>query len=90
MVAPLPVEGGRGIDQRQRCPRCGAEFSCGAANAARACACSALALTPQRLAAIRESWTGCLCGACLLALAGDDGGSVEPALAPGREPLKRG
>jgi hypothetical protein len=76
-----PGDGGNGVDQRQNCPRCGAEFGCGAGNLAKTCACSALALTARRLAAIRESWAGCLCVACLIALAGENRAPVDPVAA---------
>lgn len=51
-----------------RCPRCGGGFHCGAADAA-PCPCSTLTLTPELQAALRERWQGCLCLACLKALA---------------------
>jgi hypothetical protein len=73
-----PADAGNGVDQLQHCPRCGAEFGCGAGNSARPCACSALALTDSQLAAIRESWTGCLCVACLVALSGESIAAVSP------------
>jgi hypothetical protein len=87
-VAP-PVDGGNGGDQRQHCPRCGAEFGCGAGNPAKPCACSALALTARQLAAIRESWAGCLCVACLFALAGESQAPVDPAAARRSDLIKR-
>jgi hypothetical protein len=69
IVTLPPIDCGSDVDQRQNCPRCGAEFGCGAGNRVKPCACSTLVLTAQRLAAIRESWTACLCVACLAELA---------------------
>lgn len=52
------------------CPRCGGGFHCGA-NDAEPCACGALQLNPALLAELRVRYTGCLCLACLRALAGE-------------------
>lgn len=51
-----------------RCPRCGATFRCGAGDAA-PCACAAVALDAATLAGLRVRFSGCLCPACLRALA---------------------
>jgi hypothetical protein len=59
------------------CPRCGAAFHCGAADAA-PCACTALALDAALLAALRARYVGCLCLRCLQALA-----ATRNAAAPG-------
>jgi hypothetical protein len=52
-------------EQLARCPRCDAEVRCGAADPATPCACKAVALDTQTLAALRERYAGCLCVACL-------------------------
>jgi hypothetical protein len=51
-----------------RCPRCGGGFHCGA-NDPGPCACMGLKLTAELQAALRARYTGCLCLACLAALA---------------------
>ena len=51
-----------------RCPRCGGAFHCGAQDAT-PCACSTLVLTPELQADLRQRYSGCLCLACLRALA---------------------
>jgi Cysteine-rich CWC len=48
-----------------RCPRCGGEFHCGAADPSVPCACKAIALDVPTLAALRERYASCLCMACL-------------------------
>jgi Cysteine-rich CWC len=48
-----------------RCPRCGGDFQCGAADPGTLCACKAVALDAPTLAALRERYAGCLCVACL-------------------------
>ncbi len=48
-----------------RCPRCGGEFQCGVADPTTPCACKAVALDAQTLAALRERYAGCLCVGCL-------------------------
>ncbi len=53
------------------CPRCGAAFACGAAGPA-ACACSAVTLSTALQAQLRSQYSGCLCLACLQALAAQD------------------
>jgi len=50
------------------CPRCGEDFHCGVNDAA-PCACSTLKLDAAKLAALRAQYSGCLCVACLRALA---------------------
>ncbi len=50
------------------CPRCGAAFRCGVADAG-PCACTALKLTDGARAQLREQFCGCLCVACLAAYA---------------------
>ncbi|MBT9596064.1 MAG: cysteine-rich CWC family protein [Vitreoscilla sp.] len=50
------------------CPRCGGGFACGAAGPA-PCACQGVALSAERLAQLRQRYTGCLCLACLVELA---------------------
>lgn len=61
-----------------RCPRCGGTFVCGA-GAPAPCPCTALDLGAPLLAALRQSYTGCLCLGCLheLAAAGD-AATAEP------------
>jgi Cysteine-rich CWC len=51
-----------------RCPRCGGDFRCDAAEPSTPCACKAVALDAQTLAALRERYAGCLCVACLSAI----------------------
>jgi hypothetical protein len=51
-----------------RCPRCGGTFACGAAGPG-PCACTTLSLDAALLARLRERYAGCLCLACLQALA---------------------
>lgn len=51
-----------------RCPRCGAGFHCGVQGPA-PCPCSTLTLTPALQATLRQRYRGCLCLACLQALA---------------------
>jgi Cysteine-rich CWC len=48
-----------------RCMRCGGDFHCGADDPETPCACKAIALDAQTLAALRERYTGCLCLLCL-------------------------
>ena len=55
--------------QPDRCPRCGAGFACGAAGPA-PCACSTVSLSAELQAQLRSQYSGCLCLACLQALAG--------------------
>ena len=51
------------------CPRCGGRFHCGVHDA-EPCACTTIRLDATTLAALRARWSGCLCLACLAALAG--------------------
>lgn len=53
---------------RQRCPRCGGDFHCGA-NDAGPCACTTICLDAASLAALRAQFSGCLCLRCLAAIA---------------------
>jgi Cysteine-rich CWC len=46
------------------CPRCAGAFDCGMLDAA-PCACTALTLTPELLAQLRQRFAGCLCLNCL-------------------------
>lgn len=48
-----------------RCPRCGGDFHCGAADPSTPCACKAVALDAATLAALRQRYAGCLCMTCL-------------------------
>jgi hypothetical protein len=61
------------------CPRCGAAFECGAAlPAATPCACATVDLAPAQRAALRSRYEGCLCLACLQAVArGEAAASAE-------------
>jgi hypothetical protein len=52
-----------------RCPRCGGGFHCGV-NDAGPCPCSTLQLSVELQGRLRERFKGCLCVACLAALAG--------------------
>ncbi|MGD9835296.1 MAG: cysteine-rich CWC family protein [Piscinibacter sp.] len=54
-----------------RCPRCGSAFHCGMNDSAVAgpCACTTLTLTPALRAELAARYKGCLCLACLRALA---------------------
>lgn len=65
MDAPTPAAQ-RPADSR--CPRCGGAFHCGVKDAG-PCACTALALTPELRAELAARFQGCLCLACLRALA---------------------
>jgi hypothetical protein len=58
-----------------RCPRCGGGFHCGARDP-RPCACTAVDLPAATLQALRTRWEGCLCVACLRAVAG--GAAIAP------------
>ena len=57
-----------GSPATDRCPRCGGAFACGAAGPG-PCACTTLRLSAALLARLRERHLGCLCLACLQALA---------------------
>lgn len=54
-----------------RCPRCGGGFTCGAAGPG-PCACGTLTLSDALQARLRQQYSGCLCLACLQALAQAD------------------
>ena len=54
-------------DERDACPRCGAAFHRGVADAA-PCACTTVRLDATMLAALREQYERCLCLSCLLEL----------------------
>ncbi len=54
---------------RDSCPRCGAGFACGMADASRPCPCTTISLGADTLAALRQRYTGCLCLRCLGELA---------------------
>ena len=49
------------------CPRCGAAFHCGAADA-EPCACTAVQLDAATLTTLREQYDRCLCMRCLVEL----------------------
>jgi len=57
------------------CARCGAAFRCGMADAA-PCWCTAVRLDAAVLAGLAQRHAGCLCPACLAALAA---GAAPPA-----------
>jgi len=50
------------------CPHCGASFHCGFDDA-EPCSCTMLQLDAAALAKLRQRYKGCLCLACLRALA---------------------
>ena len=58
-----------------RCPRCGGVFHCGVQDST-PCPCSTLTLSTELQAALRTRYSGCLCLACLKALAA--GAPLEP------------
>ena len=51
-----------------RCPRCGGAFHCGIGDAG-PCPCTGVQLDAALQQRLRERYTGCLCLACLRALA---------------------
>ena len=57
-------------DDRDVCPRCGAAFHCGVADA-EPCACTTVRLDAATLGALREQYERCLCLRCLLDLQHD-------------------
>ena len=65
------------------CPRCGGGLHCGMAGPA-PCACSSVRLAAHTLAGLRQRYSGCLCLACLTALAGELAAGVPtgPPAAP--------
>jgi len=54
-------------NQRDLCPRCGAAFHCGVADA-EPCACTTVRLEASTLRALREQYERCLCLRCLIDL----------------------
>jgi len=54
-------------DSQDVCPRCGAAFRCGVADA-EPCACTTVRLDAATLAGLRERYDACLCLRCLLEL----------------------
>ncbi len=66
-----------------RCPRCGGGFHCGI-NDDVPCACNGLTLCADLQAALRQRYSGCLCLACLAALAG--GAPLDPPTASSPTP----
>jgi Cysteine-rich CWC len=56
--------------QTQICESCGREFGCGAGDGA--CWCGKLALSPERLAILREHFERCLCPDCLTVAVGSE------------------
>jgi hypothetical protein len=77
-LAPLP---------ENRCPRCGGAFHCGIDDAG-PCACTGVRPDAALLARLRERYAGCLCLACLGALA--QGAALDAAApAPRATPLPR-
>jgi hypothetical protein len=62
-----------------RCPRCGGAFDCGA-NGATPCACSTVRLGVALQAQLRQRYPGCLCLACLQALAAAGPDAAQPAV----------
>ncbi|GAB4038070.1 MAG: hypothetical protein Fur0014_06430 [Rubrivivax sp.] len=64
----LPVPPGAlyigGMVDPQRCPRCGGPFTCGA-RGPQPCPCTTVTLSPAQQEALRRTYTGCLCLACL-------------------------
>ena len=65
-----------------RCPRCGGEFHCGV-NDAEPCACSTPKLGDALRAELRERYIGCLCIACLRALAAETPDAALSTQRPG-------
>ncbi|MCA0176424.1 MAG: cysteine-rich CWC family protein [Proteobacteria bacterium] len=66
MVSPCPAA----PSAPSLCPRCGAAFGCGAAQPG--CACGQVRLTAAQRADLATRYQGCLCMACLRALAAPD------------------
>ena len=62
----------------ERCPRCGGDFHCGAADLTVPCACKAVALDARTLAALRARYEGCLCVACLREIQRGDSRAEAP------------
>ena len=59
------------MNDNHQCPRCGSAFHCGANDPA-PCACCTLKLDTTLLTELRQRYDGCLCLACLAALARTD------------------
>ena len=66
------------MDLDSHCPRCGGPFHCGV-NDPSPCACTTLKLDAATRAELQRRYDGCLCLACLVALAAPG----EPARAQG-------
>ena len=75
------------------CPRCGGAFECGAQGPG-PCACQSVTLKPELQARLRQQFRGCLCLACLRALAAEPEGAQTgrpegpPPGAPGEPPAQ--
>ena len=67
-----------GAQASDRCPRCGGTFACGAAGPG-PCACTTLTLGAALLARLQTQFQGCLCLACLQALAQTDAAAASHA-----------
>ena len=61
--------------QPDTCPRCGAGFKCGAAGPW-PCACASVGLSAELRQQLAQRFEGCLCQACLQALA--QGAALAP------------
>jgi hypothetical protein len=66
------------------CPRCGAPFRCGVADAG-PCPCTTLALDAATRAEANRRWHGCLCLRCLAELAAPGRQTSLPAPPVGKE-----
>ena len=64
-----------------RCPRCGGGFQCGVQDAT-PCPCTSVTLPPALQARLRQRFTGCLCLACLQALAASPDQSLRSTTLP--------
>jgi hypothetical protein len=71
------------------CPRCGAAFRCGVADAV-PCACTGLSLDAATLATLDREFSGCLCIVCLQALSGRGETVIEPVRTAPLAPLDPG
>jgi len=63
------------VEAVARCPRCGGAFHCGVADE-QACPCTTVSLDAALQQRLRERFSGCLCIACLAAVA--RGSPFEP------------
>ena len=54
-----------------RCPRCGGSFVCGVAGPG-PCDCTTVTLSAELQRSLRQQYAGCLCLACLRALASEE------------------